>query len=279
MHDFTHKLALGTVQFGLPYGISNTQGQTPFEEVQNILNFAHQMGILTLDTAYAYGDAEEILGKLNRNRFDIITKFLPEKDEETIQFQFQASLTKLKTSQVYGYLAHRPLDLVNNPHVWEYLNDLKYKHKVKKIGFSLNEPLEFYKLLEKGFIPDLVQIPFNYFDHRFIEIAKELKNANCEIHTRSTFLQGLFFMDTTQLSSHFDPVKPWIADLQRTYPTNLADALLRYVLSFHWIDKVVLGVQNLAQLRNNISLKNNSSKLALFTEKIDDLILQPSKWV
>jgi aryl-alcohol dehydrogenase-like predicted oxidoreductase len=52
------KLGLGTVQFGLPYGVSNNNGQTPLDEAQRIVEFARSSGISLLDTAMAYGDSE-----------------------------------------------------------------------------------------------------------------------------------------------------------------------------------------------------------------------------
>ena len=48
------KLALGTVQFGLNYGISNTVGKVSDHELQQILRVAADAGIALLDTAQAY---------------------------------------------------------------------------------------------------------------------------------------------------------------------------------------------------------------------------------
>lgn len=276
--SINNKIALGTVQFGLPYGISNKTGQTSFEEVSKILDLAYNKGINTLDTAFGYGKSESVLGKLNQNRFNIVTKFLPENLEGKIQNQFNTSLERLKTDNVYGYLAHRPLDVLDNNDVWDYLIHLKETKMVEKIGFSFNEPKEYFLLKEKGFMPDLVQVPFNYFDNRFVKVLEDLKKNNCEIHTRSTFLQGLFFMNPKNLSNHFSEVKPFISDLQEEFKTNLAGALLNYVLSFELIDKVVLGVQNSEQLTKNLESLENTLELKQFSEKIDDSILQPSKW-
>ena len=56
------QLCLGTVQFGLPYGITNQTGQVPEKEVRSILALAASSGISLLDTAQAYGNAESVLG-------------------------------------------------------------------------------------------------------------------------------------------------------------------------------------------------------------------------
>ena len=70
-----NKIGLGTVQFGLPYGINNTYGQTQEVEVKVILQIASKNGITILDTAHAYGNCETILGKQDLNKFNIVSKF------------------------------------------------------------------------------------------------------------------------------------------------------------------------------------------------------------
>ena len=70
------KLGIGTAQFGLDYGISNTSGKTSLKEVRSILKIATENGVDVLDTAYFYGDSESVIGRclLEQNRFRIITK-------------------------------------------------------------------------------------------------------------------------------------------------------------------------------------------------------------
>ena len=57
------QLSLGTAQFGLAYGITNTAGQVSEAEVAQLLKQAQDAGILFLDTAQAYGNAEAVLGR------------------------------------------------------------------------------------------------------------------------------------------------------------------------------------------------------------------------
>jgi aryl-alcohol dehydrogenase-like predicted oxidoreductase len=204
----TNRIALGSVQFGLNYGISNNNNYKPsINEVQAILDFAFENQINFLDTANAYGDAEQIIGALNNKRFNVITKFLPESQNGLFENQFNQSLDKLQAQSLYGLLAHRPMDVVKNPLIWKKMNAQKENLHVSKIGFSFENVEEYFAVMKKSFIPDLVQVPFNYFDDRFIAIIEDLKNKGCEIHTRSSFLQGLFFADTNLLPSFFADVK------------------------------------------------------------------------
>ena len=69
-----NKLALGTVQFGLDYGITNSTGKVQIREVASILEYAKEKNINVLDTAASYGNSEEVLGKIGVNHFQIVTK-------------------------------------------------------------------------------------------------------------------------------------------------------------------------------------------------------------
>lgn len=274
----TSKLALGTVQFGLDYGISNSDGKPSIMEIEDILTLAFENNINLLDTANAYGEAEQVIGQLNLERFDIVTKFLPESQSGLFENQFNDSLNKLKTECVYGLLAHRPMDVAVNPKIWDKMKAQKNRRKVKKIGFSFDKPEEYYAVAEKSLFPDIVQVPFNYFDDRFVEIIEELNSNGCEIHVRSAFLQGLFFTNTTQLHSFFDEVKELIAELQKEHCTYLATALLQFVLDNKFIDKVVIGVQNKLQLQNILDSLERAPNLRKLDSKINHKILQPSLW-
>ncbi len=273
-----NKIGLGTVQFGIPYGVTNSNGQTPADEVTKILQYASANAIDTLDTASAYGNAEETLGQNNLAPFKIVSKFLSAENSAPVLDQFEQTLKNLKVESLYGYLAHRPMALLDNPDEWETLLDLKQQKKVEKIGFSLNAVNELELLLDKGCFPDLIQVPFNYFDNRFANLMQELKSKGCEIHTRSAFLQGLFFADTTRLPVFFDAVKPQIDALKRRFGTHLSGALLKYTLSLPFVDKVVMGVENLEQLKNNITDIDSAPDMSENTNSVSETLLMPSNW-
>lgn len=274
MH-FSHKLGLGTVQFGLSYGISNSTGQTTEGEVGKILNIAKAFKIDILDSASAYGNSENVLGRNDLSAFKMVSKFMPPQDE-LISVQLENSLSALGLSSLYGYMAHRPSEILKNPSQWQELQYLKECRKVMKIGFSLNEPEELFQLLEHKFYPDIVQVPFNYFDRRFQTAMIKLKSEGCEIHTRSAFLQGLLFVDPNELSSYFDEIKDHLRKLQRLEP--LGGALLKFVLQKPFIDKVIIGSENAIQLKQNIDSLAMAPSLPEFKQTISNKILIPSRW-
>lgn len=272
------KIGLGTVQFGLDYGISNESGKTPKYEVKRILDFAKNEGIDTLDTAIAYGESERVLGEIGIENFEVVSKFLPESELNIpLEEQLKKTLRSLKTENVYGYLAHRPADILDNPDHWKILNRFKEQGIVNKIGFSLNETSELEQLLDKRFVPDLLQVPFNYFDRRFEELITQLHSKGCEIHTRSTFLQGLFFKNPESLPSHFEEVKGVLQEVQVT-ASKLAGSLLRFVLEKPFIDKVIVGVETKEQLFENLTDLGIADRLAQKDFEISNLILNPSRW-
>lgn len=273
----SEKLGLGTVQFGLTYGISNTSGKTLVDEVQKIIDIARKHQLDMLDSASAYGDAEEVLGKSNLSGFKVVSKFLPPALGPNIKEQLHQSLSNLGIKSLYGLLAHRPMDLLEHPEQWDELQSMKFEGKVGKIGFSLNEPEEIDRLLAQGFIPDLVQVPYNYFDRRFKPALIELKETGCEIHTRSAFLQGLFFLAPRNLDNYFAEIKPVLKEIHQS-KEPLPGRLLKFVIDNPFIDKVIIGVENSYQLEQNIAELENASSLPQLNMKISDNILIPSRW-
>ena len=272
-----HKIGLGTVQFGVPYGISNSTGQTKPEEVNKILQYAIANNITMLDTASAYGNAEEVLGENDLSKFSIVSKYISPAAGKSIEEQLQNTLAHLQAKKLYGYLAHRPSEIVEDASQWKIIKDFQQKGLVEKIGFSLNTTEELKVLLDKNFIPDLIQVPYNYFDNRFEDLMKRLKDKGCEIHTRSAFLQGLFFKDSNTLPGFFDAVKPLIKKVQQQ-TKNVSGALLRYVATKPFIDKVIIGVENLQQLQTNISDLQIEFELEKNSIKIPEQILMPVHW-
>ena len=111
------RLALGTAQFGLPYGIANQAGQVSRKDVSAMLQLAASNGIDTLDTAIAYGESEKSLGQAGTQGFRVVTKLpaLPDDCPQVIPWvseQVDASFTRLGVSSVYGLLLHRPEQLL-----------------------------------------------------------------------------------------------------------------------------------------------------------------------
>ncbi len=240
-----------------------------------MLEFAASNEISVLDTASAYGTAELVLGELGTDGFQIVSKYTPPESNVSIVEQLHNTLEILKHDSLYGYLSHRPQNLLKHPEQWEVLNEQKADGFIQKIGYSLNEPSELDLLLEADMIPDLIQIPVNYFDRRFVPYFEILKSYGTEIHARSAYLQGLFFL--RDFPERFTPIAPVVRSLQAT-TANLPAALLAHVLGYKLVDKVIIGVQNMSQLSEVLESLENAETLPEFTEQLPNDILMPSKW-
>jgi aryl-alcohol dehydrogenase-like predicted oxidoreductase len=276
------RLALGTVQFGLDYGISNDSGITGEHEITKILEVARLNGINTIDTAHDYGKSEAALGRVLNSGFDIITKITTSAmTSGEFNTSLVESLKNLRRDSVYGILVHNADMLINNSALWTTLQEFKINGKAKKIGYSLYQPRQLELLLGLKCIPDIIQVPYNFFDRRFKKYFTLLKDSGVEIHTRSVFLQGLFFVAHQKLPSHFISVKQVLKVLREYYNNKdkLAGWLLQYVLKEKEIDKVVFGVNTADQLIAN--LKNLAYPYSLDMEApeyIPEDILMPNLW-
>src|SRR3989338_1375415 len=193
------RLAIGTAQFGLHYGIANQGGQVTRSAAKAMLQLAAENGIDTLDTAIAYGESETCLGEVGTQGFKLVTKLPAVPDDCAdvsgwVQEQVAASLARLGVNVVYGLLLHRPEQLLRSEGkaLYHTLQNLKETGQVQKVGISIYAPSEL-EVLTKQYCFDLVQAPFNLVDCRLHTSGwlKRLKDEGVEIHTRSAFLQGL----------------------------------------------------------------------------------------
>ena len=168
------RLALGTVQFGLPYGVANKSGQVSRAEAKLMVRLALENGIDTLDTAIAYGESEKCLGEIGVENFKLVTK-LPSIPDGCLDIsgwiheQVTSSLLRLGVEKLYGFLLHKSEDLLgpDGPELYRALDSLKEKGLVKKIGVSIYSPNEL-ESLKKDFSFDLIQAPFNLIDQRLL---------------------------------------------------------------------------------------------------------------
>lgn len=287
--NYVNKLVLGTVQFGLDYGINNQSGQVQQNEVNKILQLAEESGIKTLDTSSAYGTSEIVLGKSlseNNLQFQIVSKYPP--SEESVAAVFTSSIEKLHQKKLYGYLVHHFEFYQSHPHLWEEMKQLKAEGKVEKIGFSLYNTGQLQYLLDNEVVFDILQFPYNLLDRQFDVYLPQLKQCGVEIYTRSVFLQGLFFKNLDSLSKQLEPLKPLKPYLLqiRTYceahALTIEQCALSFVLHNPFIDGVLIGVDNVNQLQDNINVASHTTDINEFVQQIivkETSLLNPSNWL
>lgn len=273
------KIVLGTVQFGIDYGISNNLGKTDINEVNEIIEYCKVVGILQMDTAPAYGNAESILGNFNLINFKITSKFFNVKNVIELHSSLNNSLKALNINKLFCYLSHRPLEIVKNDFIWKFLMEKKQEGLIEKIGISVNEVYELDEVLNTGIIPDVVQLPYNYLDRRFEKYALLLKERNISIYARSPFLQGLLFLNPEEINPQYLDFKNYLK-LYNKNKEQLPSELLKFVLKKDFIDFVVLGVNSLIQLKNIFekNLNLNTNYILPPYKEFQNNIIVPSLW-
>ena len=287
----SNRIALGTVQFGLDYGISNDAGQVSLGEVQRILSLAKENEIDVIDTAIAYGNSEEVLGNVGVDQFQVITKLplLPGDQNNVVHWvagQVRESLIRLGKQKLYGLLLHHPQDLLrpNGGQLIQALADLKNDGIVQKIGISIYSPDELEVVCNKTKI-DLVQAPLNVVDRRLQSSGwlDRLKDNGVEVHTRSAFLQGLLLMERSKIPQKFsrwsDLWDQWHEKLQDSGASPL-EACLAHPLSLEQVDQVIVGIDSASQLSEILqAAKNvNEGPDTSFMCSADLDLINPSNW-
>jgi aryl-alcohol dehydrogenase-like predicted oxidoreductase len=285
----TIKLALGTAQFGLPYGIANQRGQVSCEEAVAILDAARAEGLDTLDTAIAYGDSEATLGEAGVSGWRVVTKIpiLPNDCtdiDDWLQNQVAESLQRLRINQLHGLLLHDPNQLSGSrgTALALALRSLQSTGLVTKIGLSIYSPSDldtYYSVLK----PDLVQAPLNLIDRQIVDSGwlHRLAEEGVEIHTRSAFLQGLLLMPEvpTRFSSWqalWDRWQCWLS----VNPGRSVAACLSYPLSLPQVSRVVVGIDSLHQLMGLVVAMEGLPEVGELPDLCcnDQQLINPSLW-
>lgn len=287
------RLALGTAQFGLAYGIANQKGKVSCDQVAQILRVAKTAGVDTLDTAIAYGDSEARLGEIGVQEWKVITKLpsLPSQNPSIRSIRHwvydlcSASCERLKVQKVYGLLLHRPMDLLE-PHgseIYTALKELQVEGKVEKIGVSIYAP-EDLEALYPQFSFGIVQAPFNGLDQRIVRSGwlARLKSEGVEVHARSIFLQGLLLMRPESRPTQFarwshlwNRFHNWLRESKLT-PLQACLGCALYERGF---DRIIVGVDSLSHLQeilNTLQTDLPSWPVDLVSDDLD--LIHPSRW-
>lgn len=284
------RLALGTVQFGLRYGIANVAGQVTRPKAKAMLRLALASGIDTLDTAIAYGDSEACLGEIGTEGFNVVTKLpaVPEGCEDVrawVHEQVSASLTRLGVSSLYGLLLHRSEQLLSpfGKTLHHAMLELKDAGLVQKSGISIYSPTELDRLTSQ-YRFDLIQAPFNLIDRRLQTSGwlQRLKSDGVEVHTRSAFLQGLLLMEQSEIPKKFMRWRHlwlvWQHWLQE-HEVTAVQASLAYALSISEIDRVVVGADSVDQLAQIVHSANTDCPFAFPALQCEDEnLINPALW-
>ena len=284
------KLALGTAQFGSQYGVANAGQRVSLDETLMIIERSKYLGIDLLDTAISYGDSELNLGNIGILDWRVITKLptLPNNYNniyDWVRGELLSSFSRLGVTKIYGLLLHHPQQLLTKigPELYDALQLIKSEGYVKKIGISVYGPSEIDEIYHR-FPMDIVQVPLNVIDHRIQETGwdKEFKKLGIEVHSRSSFLQGLLLMPKEARPSKFNHWanfwKEWEDWLNHTGLSRL-QACIGYVNSLDFVDHIIVGVDSVKHLDEIFEASCGSNfEVPDFSIIQDKRLLNPVFW-
>lgn len=285
------KIVLGTVQMGLNYGINNLSGKIGINDSKHILEFAHDSGIRFLDTAEGYGESHKIIGQYHKEYptkiFSVITKIPHTVTNAIIAINIESYLDEMNINKIDTLLFHSFKHYKENKLIVRRLKSIQKNGLVDKIGVSVYSNDEFEEVINDNLI-NVIQFPFNVFDNLSIKgfLINRAKEKNIELHSRSVFLQGLFFkkeFDQNNVLKYLKNELLYIKELSFHYKVPLETLLLNFCIMTDEIDKILIGVDNINHLKSNI----DSCKIILFKEIYDEInsikiknlnYINPSLW-
>lgn len=259
----TPKLALGTAQFGLDYGVTNQCGQVNSGNVKALLSQAMHAGIHILDTAQAYGNAEQVLGDNfpTNHSFQIISKLPAQPDapfdsarRQEWQNGLENSLKQLNTSHLDALLLHRASDLKgkDGARLLDWLHDVRDQGLTHRIGVSIYTDTELDHLPLKDL--QIIQLPCSLYDQRLIEnhTVDHLQQQGVALHARSLYLQGLLVTPSCRwpesipapLRQHHQKLEALASERQ----CSLVDLALGWARQQTWMEAAVVGVTQCSEL-------------------------------
>ncbi len=278
------KLILGTAQFGIKYGVNKLKIKKL--EINNIKRVLKKNSLKEFDTAMNYGNSEKIIGNFNIKR-KVITKIkLPLNKPKDLKKWFTKkinnTLKNLKAKSLYGLLIHDTSDITSkNKEFLNILLDFQKRNFITKIGISVYEVDEIRRIL-KFWKPEIIQMPINIFDHRFINnnFLVKLKKLNIELHARSCFLQGMLLEKKIRIGNNkskkiFYSFVNWCENKK----ISRLEACIHFVKKIKQIDCLVVGVDNSSHLQEIISSFNkNLISIPDNFMNNDKNLIDPRKW-
>jgi aryl-alcohol dehydrogenase-like predicted oxidoreductase len=291
------RLVLGTAQLGMPYGIANKSGKPDFSSALSIIQAAWESGITEFDTAQAYGDSEQILGRIFAElgivqEARVITKLRSMQtfgEGSHLHQSVEESLKRLKVSKLECLLLHREdmLDMLDDG-LKESLLTLVQRGYVRYLGVSVYSPDRAIQALGDDLF-NVIQIPANVLDRRFhragvFEIAEK---RDRRIYIRSAFLQGLVLMNGEDVPKKMASMKPVLAKLDRLalqYRLSRQAIALLYLRDQFVNAKVIFGAEVPEQVLQNTRCWQSKAPEGIILDlidafpELDESILNPAKW-
>ncbi|MDR7871571.1 MAG: aldo/keto reductase [Tissierellaceae bacterium] len=253
--------------------LNDDSSQIDEKKATEMLHHAIDNGINYVDTAYNYhqGNSELLVGKALKNGYRekvyLATK-LPVwlvKTYEDFEKLLDEQLEKLQTDYIDFYLLHslheKSWRNIENLNVFKFLDEAKAKGKIKYAGFSFHDELPLFKEIIDSYSWDFCQIQLNYMDRHYQAGIDGLKYAA----EKSISLVIMEPIKGGKLAIAPEDVKEvWNRNNVKRTPAEWA---LKWVYDFEEVSVVLSGMSTLNQVKQNITLTNDSLPKSLTSEE------------
>jgi aryl-alcohol dehydrogenase-like predicted oxidoreductase len=299
------RFGIGTVQFGLEYGINNKTGQVPYSDVLNIFETALEYDVNFIDTSRVYGTSEETIGKALRE-IGAVDDFIPctkldisenyhEKSDEAVRGEVKDSLRQsleaLGIDTIPVYLLHRPeYRTFRDGLIWDYLKEAVSKGTIGRLGVSIADgPSEAIECFKDPAV-EAIQIPYNVFDARWDKagILAVAAERGIVVFNRSSYLKGLLLMEMDEVPEHVTESLCYKESLNRIAAEaglEVKEMVLRYVFSVPEITSTIIGIDSQVQFKENLRIYEKEPLESALIQKIrtafgdvPEYVLNPFLW-
>ena len=291
------RLTLGTVQFGIPYGVANSVGRPDYETARDILACAIEGGATSLDTAAAYGESERVLGRALADlraagRVVVTTKVAPLPDDlssaradSLVEESVRNSLRNLGLECLPFCLFHHEKDFRHA----DSLLKLRERGLVGRVGCSVTTPRAARSLVASGRV-EAIQFPASVLDRRFTgpDISGAASARGIAVFARSIYLQGLILLPEVAVPDELRavvPVRRNLEELARGAGISVAELAIRYTFGLGDLTSVLVGVESVDQMRENLCLHEKGPlpadlmrAVASAVPSLPDAVIDPWRW-
>jgi aryl-alcohol dehydrogenase-like predicted oxidoreductase len=297
------RLGLGSVQWGIPYGIANRSGQPSREGVAKMLATARSAGIDFIDTARSYGESERLIGDLTADDgyWSVATKLKAELGDESdcrpdnVQLLLEqaddslaSSRRLLKRAQIEILLLHRMRHRTAcSGQIWDRLRRERSEGRVGKIGISTVSPREANLAIEDDEV-EVVQVAASLADQRLVQdgFFDRARARGVMVVVRSVFLQGALMLEVEQLPSPLRKLGPLLRALDdQARSAGVTRSELVFAHARRLGDVVLVGCETEEQLKQDVSawkraesLPDPGPTLADLAGRIPTEVLEPGRW-
>ena len=207
------------------------------EETNKVINELIDKNVNFIDTARAYTISEEYIGNAiegKREKFFMATKSMA-RDYESMKQDIEISLKNLKTDYIDLYQIHnlKPEEyktIFDENKAYKALLEAKEEGKIKYIGITSHSLETIEKSIEDEKLT--IQFPYNIIEDQADEVFKKANKKDIGIIVMKPLAGGA--IDDAKLA-------------------------IKYILSKDYIDVVIPGMESIEQVRENVSVLQDTN--------------------